>query len=119
MLKCIINSVENSMASTNEKFEQVEKDMNDAPEELQSKSKIFHKVEAKLNADEDELKRCSILTEGIPEKVKQTPRKMATNLLKELGINFVESDIRLSNSSIQNNQKRARAIKIKFSATYF
>ena len=120
-LKELINSVEENMTSTNERFEQVERDMKEATDELQSKNKLIRKVETKLNADEEEIKRCSILIEGVPEKNKQKPRETAGNLLKELGINFVESDIRAAYrmGRIQNNSKRGRSIKVKFSAMYF
>ena len=67
------------------------------------------------------MKRCSVLLEGVPEKTKLKPREIASNLLKELGISHVDSDIRAAYrmGQLQNNQRRGRSIKIKFSATYF
>ena len=119
-LQSQVNTVEKGLTNTNERVEQAEKDMGDATEELQSKSKAFQKVEMKLNAEEEEAKRCMVLLEGIPEKTKLKPREIAANLLNELGVNFVESDIRAAYrmGQLQNNQKKGRSIKIKFSASY-
>ena len=116
-----LKSFEDDMASTNERVDQAERDMNEASEEMQMKNKIIRKVEPKINAEEEEFKRCLVLIEGVPEKTKQKPREIAGNLLKELGISFVESDIRAAYrmGQIQNNQKRGRSIKVKFSASYF
>ena len=116
-----MNDAEENILSTNERFDQAEIDPTEATDELQSKNKLIRKVEAKLNTEEDENKRCLILIEGVPEKSKLKPREIAGNLLKELGIDFVESDIRTAYrmGQLQNNPKRGRAIKVKFSATYF
>ena len=116
-----MNDAEENILGTNERFDQAEKDLTEATDELQSKNKLIRKVEAKLHAEEDENKRCLILIEGVPEKSKLKPREIAGNLLKELGIDFVESDIRTTYrmGQLQNNPKRGRAIKVKFSATYF
>ena len=48
-LKWLINSVETHIMSI--------KEMNEATDKLNVKNKIVHEVKAKLNADEDELKR--------------------------------------------------------------
>ena len=115
-----MNTVEEGLTKANDRVEQAEIEMGEASNEFQQKSKLLQKVELKLNTDEEEAKRCMVLLEGIPEKTKSKPREIVANLLNELEVNFVESDIRAAYrmGQLQNNQNKGRAIKIKFSATY-
>ena len=66
-LKSLFKTMEENVTSSNERFEKVERDMNEATDELQIINKLFRKVEAKINADEED-KRCSFLLEGVPKK---------------------------------------------------
>ena len=84
------------MTTTHERIDQAERDRGEAANELQNKNSLFHEVEAKINADGEETRRCSVLLEGVLEKTKIKPREIASNLLKELGINHVDSDIRVA-----------------------
>ena len=120
-LQSQMKNVEDDVTTTHERIDQAERDMGQAANELLNKNSLLHKVEAKINADGEETERCSVLLEGVLEKRKRKPREIASNLLKELGINHVDSDIRVASrmGQLQNNQRKGRAIKIKFSATFF
>ena len=120
-LQSQMKNVEDDVTTTHERIDQAERDMGQAANELLNKNSLLHKVEAKIIADGEETERCSVLLEGVLEKTKIKPREIASNLLKELGINHVDSDIRVASrmGQLQNNQRKGRAIKIKFSATFF
>ena len=62
-----LKTVENDLANTQERVDQAERDVGAAANELRNKNTLFRKVEAKINAEEEEIKRCSVLLEGVPE----------------------------------------------------
>ena len=119
-LQSQVKSVEKGLTDANDRVENAEKEMGEAANDFHHKTKVFQKVEMRLNAEEEEAKRCMVLLEGIPERTKLKPREIATNLLNELEINFVESDIRAAYrlGQLQDKQKRGRTIKVKLSASY-
>ena len=119
-LQSQVKSVEKGLTDANDRVENAEKEMGEAANDFHHKTKVFQKVEMRLNAEEEEAKRCMVLLEGIPERTKLKPREIAANLLNELEINFVESDIRAAYrlGQLQDKQKRGRTIKVKLSASY-
>ena len=74
-----MKNVEDDVTTTHERIDQAERDMGEAANELLNKNSLLHKVEAKINADGEETKRCSVLLEGVLEKTIIKPREIASN----------------------------------------
>ena len=74
-----MKNVEDDVTTTHERIDQAERDMGEAANELLNKNSLLHKVKAKINADGEETKRCSVLLEGVLEKTIIKPREIASN----------------------------------------
>ena len=81
------------------KLESTQQLLNETRKKLKYKAKVIEKLDIKYQKDEDELKRCLLLLDGISEQEKR-PTEVVKNLIKDLGIDIFE----LPNYSFRSKQ---------------
>ena len=82
-------------------------------------AKTFNKLDLKYTRDEEEQMRCQLIIGGAKEQ--RRPKSVVSNLLKDLGVEFVEADIRSAYRLGPMNDKstRPRSIKVQFVSNRF
>ena len=79
----------------------------------------FAKLDVKYNRDEEENMRCQLIIDGAKEQGR--PKAVVASLLKDLGVEFVEADIRSAYrlGPVNDKSTRPRSIKVRFVSNKF
>ena len=111
-----VEGLSKSLDQATAKLESTQQLLNDTRKELKDKAKVIDKLDIKYQKDEDELKRCLLLLDGISEQEKR-PTEVVKNLLKDLGIETTDSDIRAAYrlGPLKTGISRPRTVKVQFS----
>ena len=114
-----VNGLQTNLDVTQEKLDTTQQMLNDTIDDLKAKSKTINKLEKKYEKDEEELKRCLLLLDGINERDHKRPIAVVQALLKDLGINYKDGDIKSAYrlGALKNGISRPRTIKIQFANT--
>ena len=76
------------------------------------------KLDKKYSKDEEEARRCSLILDGVNERDNKRPKPVIESLLKDLGIDYKDTDFRAAYrlGPIRTGISRPRSIKIIFSS---
>ena len=101
------------------KFDDTQDQLKSAQKELKEHSKLLGKLDRKYMKDEEEFRRCTLLIDGVNERDYKRPRAVIDALLKDLGVDFKESNVcsafRLG--PIRAGVARPHSIKITFATS--
>ena len=112
-----VEGLQSEIKDANEKLDVPQKLLEDTRTNLNLKSEIVDlKLEKKYEKEEDELKRCLLLIDGVKEHGNKKPVAVVENLMKDLGIQVKESDIKTAYrlGPLETGVSRPRTIKVHF-----
>ena len=110
-----VTGLSDSLDQATARLDATQKLLDETRKDLKTKAKIIDKLDTKYQKDEDELKRCLLLLDGISEQDKR-PTEVVKSLLKDLGIEFKDSDIKAAYrlGPLKTGITRPRTIKVQF-----
>ena len=102
---------------TQERLDNAQKLLEESMYDLRSKAKTIEKLEKKYDKDEDDLKRCLLLMDGVNERDHKKLITVVQALLTDLGVPHKDGDINAAYriGTLKNGVARPRTIKIQFS----
>ena len=110
--------LETKLTATTNKLDDTQDQLKSAQKELKEHSKVLGKLDKKYSKDEDEARRCSLILDGVNERDNKRPKPVIESLLKDLGIDYKDTDIRAAYrlGPIRTGISRPRSIKIIFTS---
>ena len=114
-----VSDLQKDLNTTNDRFDATQKALDDTKKELKVKDKTLEKLDKKYDRDEEELKRCLLLIDGINERDNKRPRSVVEALLTDLDITYKDNDIKTAYrlGTLKNGIARPRTIKVQFTTT--
>ena len=87
-----------------------------ALQDIKVNADLIGKHERKYEREEEEIKRCSLILDGVNERDNKKPRLVISSLLKDLNVDFKDSDIKAAYrlGPVRNGVARPRSIKVLF-----
>ena len=89
--------------------------LDETRQDLKEKGKTIEKLDKKYERDEQELKRCLLLLDGVTEQ-EQRPNAVINSLLADLGVETKDGDIKAAYrlEALKTGIARPRTIKVQF-----
>ena len=114
-----VKTMKNDLAELQQKYDESQLLLNKTTTILAEFTKTVNKLDVKYNRDEEENMRCQLIIDGAKEQGR--PKIIVVSLLKDLGVEFVEADIRSAYRLGPVNEKstRPRSIKVQFVSNKF
>ena len=114
-----LTSLESKLTATTSRLDDTQEQLKSAQKDLKEQSKLLGKLDKKYIKDEEEFRRCTLLIDGVNERDNKRPRVVIDSLLKDLGIDFKDTDVRSAYrlGPIRTGISRPRSIKITFATT--
>ena len=114
-LKTKVEGLQKSLDQAHDKLNSTQKLLDETKIDLKSKAKIIDKLDHKYEKDETELKRSLLLLDGVSEQEKR-PSVVINLLLKDLGIDVKEGDVKASYrlGPLKTGISRPGTIKVHF-----
>ena len=118
-LKSKVNDLQSNLDTTQSKLDRAQKMLDETVQDLKSKAKTIDKLEKKYEKDEEDLKRCLLLIDGVNERDHKKPIAVVQALLSDLGVPYKEGDVKAAYriGTLKTGVSRPRTIKIQFSNT--
>ena len=118
-LELKVNNLQANLDDAQMKIQATQELLNQTQNDLKIKSKTLDKLEKKFDKDEDELKRCLLLLDGVNERDHKKPIVVVQTLLTDLGVTYKDGDIKSAYrlGAIKTGISRPRTIKIQFTNT--
>ena len=113
-----VADLKTTLDQTTSKLDDTQKLLDDTRMELKAKDKTLEKLEKKYERDEEELKRCLLLLDGVNERDNKRPVAVIEKLLSDLEINFKDCDIKSTYriGPLKTGISRPRTIKVHFTS---
>ena len=86
--------LETQLTATTSKLDVTQDQLKEAQKELKDHAKMLGKLDRKYTEDEDEFRRCTLLIDRVNERDNKRPKPVIESLLKDLGVDHKETDIR-------------------------
>ena len=114
-----VNTLQNNLDATQNKLDDTKKLLDDTVTDLKAKAITLEKLNKKHERDEEELKRCLLLLDGVNERDHKRPMVVIQALLSDLDITFKDGDIKSAYriGAVKTGVSRPRTIRIQFSNT--
>ena len=114
-----LTSLETQLTTTTLNLDATQEQLKEAQKELKEHSKVLGKLDKKYIKDEDKFRRCTLLIDGANERDYKRPKVVIETLLKDLGVNYKENDIRATYhlGPVRTGISRPRSIKVIFTTT--
>ena len=111
-----VTSLESKLDITTNLLTATQQQLDGAKNEIKDTVKILGKLDRKYERDEEEVKRCSLILDGVNERENKRPRSVVSNLMKDLSIEYKEADIKAAYrlGPVRNGIARPRSIKVLF-----
>ena len=111
-----LNLLESKLTATTSRLDDTQDQLKSAQKELKDHSELLGKLDKKFIKDEEEFRRCTLLIDGVNERDNKRPRAVIDALLKDLGVEYKETDIRFAYrlGPIRTGISRPRSIEITF-----
>ena len=111
--------LENNLTTTTNKLDDTQGQFKEAQKQLKDHAKVLGKLDKKYIKDEDEFRKCTLLIDGANERDNKRPKAVIEALLKDLGVDYKEADIRTAYclGPVRMGISRPRSIKVIFAAT--
>ena len=115
-MKNDIQSLKNVLTTAKEDLDKTRNKLDLAQKDLTEKTKTLNKLDKKYVKEEDELKRCLIIIDGVKEQHAQKPKSVISSLLSDLDINHNDHDIKLAFriGPYKKGIARPQSIRIEF-----
>ena len=107
------------LANLQHKYDESQVLLNKTTTILADFAKTVSKLDLKYTKDEEEQMRCQLIIDGAKEQGR--PKTVVTNLLRDLGVEFSESDIKSAYrlGPVNDKATRPRSIKVQFVSNKF
>ena len=97
------------------KYDATQKLLDEATANMETFAATITKLDTKFVKDEEELLRCQLIVDGVKEGQQgaHRPKSIITNLLKDLQVDFVDTDIKSAYrlGPIKENASLPRSVK--------
>ena len=112
-----VKSLETKIDATSNNLDESNVQIVNAKKEIKAHTKTLGKLDHKYERDDEELRRCSLIIDGINERDNKRPKVVVENLLNDLGADWKEGDIKSTYrlGPIKPGVSRPRSIKVIFS----
>ena len=114
-LKSKVEGLSQTLDQAHDKLNATQKLLDEKRQDLKEKSKTIDKLDRKYERDEQELKRCLLLLDGVSEQEKR-PVAVINSLLADLGVETKDGDIKAAYrlGALKTGIARPRTIKVQF-----
>ena len=118
-LEVQVKGLQNDLRDANDRLDTTQKLLDETREDLKEKAIIIEKHDKKYEPEEDELKRCLLLLDGVNEHGNKKPTTVVENLLKDLGIQLKDGDIKSAYrlGPLKKGVSRPRTIRMQFTTS--
>ena len=118
-LQAQVQGLQNDLKEANERLDTAQNLLDDTRVDLNEKARIIEKLDKKYEKDEEDLKRCLLLIDGVNEHGNKKPVAVVENLLKDLGVQIKDGDIKVAYrlGPLKPGVARPRTIKVQFNKT--
>ena len=108
--------LESKLTATTSRLDDTQDQLKSGQKELKEHSKVLGKLDKKYIRDEEEVRTCTLLIDGVNERDNKRPRAVIDVLLKDLGVYYKENDVRSAYrlGPVHTGISRPRSIKITF-----
>ena len=119
-LQTQVQDLKTELTEANEKLDTTLKQLNETRTNLNEQTKTVEKLDKKFEKDEDELKRCLLLIDGVNEHGNKKTLTVVENLMKDLGLKYKEGDVKMAYrlGPLKTGIARPRTIKVQFNSTH-
>ena len=113
-----VTALESKLDITSNLLETTQQQLEGAKNEIKDSVKLLGKLDRKYERDE-EVKRCTLILDGVNERDNKKPRIVICSLLKDLNIDYKDTDIKAAYrlGPVRNGITRPRSIKVLFANT--
>ena len=114
-----MKAMKSDLVNLQKKFDDSQELLTKTTSILADFAKTVSKIDYKYTKDEEELMRCQLIIDGVKERGR--PKTVVINLLKDLGVEFVEAGIRSAYrlGPVNDKNTRPRSIKVQFANNRF
>ena len=121
LLQTSVTTLQADLITMQDKYEAVQRLLDQTTTSINNYLTTIGKLDAKYLRDEDEQMRCQLIIDGVKEHGTKRPKTVVTSLLKDLEVDFVDSDIKSAYrlGPINDKATRPRTIRVQFSNTHF
>ena len=111
-----VNALESKLDITINLLDSTQVKLEGAIKDINENAKLIGKHERKYKREEEEIKRCSLILDGVNERDNKKTRLVINSLLKDLNVEFKDVDIKAAYmlGPIRNGVARPRSIKVIF-----
>ena len=120
-LQTTVKTLNDDIATIQAKYEATQKLLDETTSSLNKFAATIGKLVSKYQRDEEETMRCQLIIDGVREQGSKRPKVVVINLLKDLGVEFSDSDIKSAYrlGPINDRATRPRSIKVQFVSNQF
>ena len=120
-LQGTVKTLNDDIAPIQAKYNATQKLLDEITSNLNKFAATIGKLDSKYQTDEEETMRCQIVINGVKEQGSKRPKAVVINLLKELEVEFSESDIKSAYrlGPVNDRATRPRSIKVQFISNHF
>ena len=114
-------TLKTDLANLQLKYDTTQELLNKTTITLAEFAKTVNKLDSKYQRDEEEQMRCQLIIDGAKEQGPGRPKSIVSNLLKDLGIEYTEADIKSAYrlGPVNDKATRPRSIKVQFASNRF
>ena len=121
LLQTSVKTLQDDITAIQNKYEATQKLLDETTLNLNKYAATIGKLDVKYQREEDEVMRCQLLIDGVKEQGTKRPKTVIINLLKDLGVDFSDSDIKSAYrlGPLNDKSSRPRSIKVQFVNSHF
>ena len=108
--------VQSKLDETTNKLDDSKVQIEEAKKEIKTHTKTLGKLDRKYLKDDEEIRRCSLIIDGVNERDHKRPKAVIEKLLNDLGADWKDTDIKSAYrlGPIKMGVSRPRSIKVLF-----
>ena len=116
VLQTSVTSLQGDLAELQDKYEATQRLLDETTVSMDKYVATIEKLDLKFQRDEEEVMRCQLIIDGVKESGTKRPKSIITSLLKDLEVEFSDSDIKSAYrlGPVNDKASRPRSIKVQF-----
>ena len=122
-LQASVTKLQGDLSLMQTKYDATQKLLDEASTNMENFAATITKLDTKFVRNEEELLRCQLIIDGVKEgqQGSRRPKSTIINLLKDLQIDFADTDIKSAFrlGPIKENASHPRSIKVLFASNHF
>ena len=120
-LQTTVKTLNDDIATKKAKYNATQKLLDETTENLTKFAATIGKLDSKYQREEEEMMRCQLIIDGVKEQGSKRPKAIVINLLKDLDVEFSETDIKSAYrlGPMNDRATRPRSIKVKFTTNQY